>query len=233
MAKKLQGAVGLLGGTFNPVHNGHLRMALEVREALDLARVDFLPAKSPAHKAGDNLLDYSLRLRMIADAISGVDGLGICTIEGQLPEPSYSLVTLMHLQNIEPKVPYAFVLGSNDLLTLLQWHQGRQIPYITDLIVVGRAGVDQQAVYEFLDQHWDCERVSDHMFHVQGGRRIFFVPIPRLDISSSLVRKKICLGQEIFGLVPDLVRQCLLARLNSIQNCWDSTSKMYKSKEQS
>jgi len=218
--KILPGTIGLLGGTFNPVHTGHLRLAIEVREALALSRIDFLPAKSPPHKRHDNLLDYRLRMQMVCNATAQVDGLGACAIEGDLPEPSYSLLTIQHLQTHNPNTCYAFILGSSDLLTLPQWYQGLQIPYTVDLIVAGREGLDNSAMFLFLRQHWDYAYLADDVLAITGGRRIFFVSIPRIDISATLIRKKFCQNQEVFGLVPENVRQCMLENKSKIQQCW-------------
>lgn len=220
MNKTLQGVVGLLGGTFNPVHIGHLRMAIEVRETLGLDRIDFLPAKSPPHKEHQDILDYDLRLNMVADAIAGINGLGLCAIESELPVPSYSWATIKRLQDRDAKTRYAFVLGSSDLLTLLEWHQGRQIPFLTDLIVVGRERVDNVAVFAFLQQHWESTYISENVLGIKNGRTVFFIDIPRMDVSATLIREKFCQNQEIAGLVPDVVRMYMLCNKEGIQQRW-------------
>lgn len=220
MPSLLEGSVGLLGGTFNPIHVGHLRMAIEVRESLGLERVDLVPAKVPPHKTGHDLLDYGLRLELAREAVENVNGLGVCAIEGDLPEPSYSHATLERLQTLSPDTNYVFLLGGGDLLTLPQWRRGLEIPCMTDMAVVERDDVGWSALALFLRRHWECEQLADNVFRLRGGRRIFFVPIPRMDISASLVRKRFCQGREIRGLVPDAVWRRMKAGPDLFRQRW-------------
>lgn len=224
MASLFSGMVGILGGSFNPVHNGHLRMAVEAREALDLARVDLLPAKVPPHKGEAGLLDFGMRLTLLRLAVRGVSGLDVCALEGEMPVPSYSHATLTRLRELFPATGFVFVLGSTDFLTLPDWRKGLELPLLTDIAVVDRFGLGQEAVDRFLDEHWQWSDEGPGLRRIAGGRRVVLATMPRLDVSASLVREKFCAGHEISGLVPDAVRERMLAEPHMFKDCWNLSS---------
>jgi nicotinate-nucleotide adenylyltransferase len=224
VASPFSGMVGILGGSFNPVHNGHLRMAIEAREALDLARVDLLPAKVPPHKGETGLLDFGLRLTLLRLAVDGVSGLDVCGLEGEMPVPSYSHATLTRLRELFPATGFVFVLGSTDFLTLPDWHKGLELPLMTDIAVVDRLGLGQAAVDRFLDEHWEWSVEGPGVRRIAGGRRVVLATMARLDVSASLVREKFCAGLEVSGLVPDAVRQRMLAEPQVFRDCWNLSS---------
>ncbi|MGE4442437.1 MAG: nicotinate-nicotinamide nucleotide adenylyltransferase [Desulfomicrobium sp.] len=221
MANPFGGAVGILGGSFNPVHNGHLRLAIEAREALGLSRVELLPAKVPPHKGSSGLLPFEVRLSLLRLAVHGVDGLEANALEGELPVPSYSYATLARLRELDPSARFVFVLGSTDFLTLPQWHRGLELPLVTDMAVVDRLGLGQGAVDAFLDAHWDWSVEEGGARRITGGRRIVLVPMARLDVSASMVREKFCAGLETSGLVPEAVRGRMLADPHLFTDCWN------------
>ncbi len=222
MGNPLAGSVGVLGGTFNPVHNGHLRMALEAREALGLARVDLMPARVPPHKGGRGLLDFGTRLDLLRAAVRGVDGLGVSDMEGGLPAPSYSFATLTRLRELRPDVNHVFVLGSTDLLTLPEWHRGLELPLLADLAVVDRMGIGQDEVDSFLAAHWSFDAPGPGLRRIAGGRLVALVGMPRLDISASMVREKFCAGLETAGLVPEAVRTRMRDEPRAFLDRWQS-----------
>ena len=224
MSSFLPGSVGILGGSFNPVHNGHLRMAIEAREALGLARVDLLPAKVPPHKSGRGLLDFALRLDLLRQAVEGTLGLGVCALEGELPGPSYSYVTLGRLRELFPETNHVFVLGSTDLLTLPDWHRGLELPMLTDIAVVDRLGLGPLTVDRFLDTHWRWEEEGPGMRRILGGCRMAYVPMARLDISASMIREKFCADKDVSGLVPEAVRKRMRGEPDLFRDCWNISS---------
>lgn len=221
MSRPLSGSVGILGGSFNPVHNGHLRMAIEAREALDLERVELLPAKVPPHKGESGLLDFDLRLGLLRQAVEGASGLCVNALEGEMPVPSYSYATLSRLCEMFPATNYVFVLGSPDFLTLPEWHRGLELPLLTDIVVVDRLGQGQAAVDDFLDLHWDWHEEGPGVRRIAAGRRVVLVPMARLDVSASMVREKFCAGLETSGLVPEVVRGRMLAEPHLFKDRWN------------
>jgi len=224
VASPLAGSVGILGGTFNPVHNAHLRMALEALEVLGLARVELMPAKLPPHKGAAGLLDFPLRLQLLRQAVDGVDGLGVNALEGEMPEPSYSHATLSRLRELFPAENHVFVLGSTDFLTLPAWYRGLELPLLADIVVVDRLGLGQDTVDNFLSDHWRWQEDAPGVRRLEGGRRVAFVPMPRLDISASMVRERFLAGREVSGLVPEAVRRRMRSDAPLFTGCWKSTS---------
>jgi nicotinate-nucleotide adenylyltransferase len=223
VANPFSGFIGILGGSFNPVHNGHLRMAIEARERLGLSRVDLLPAKVPPHKGESGLLDFELRLSLLRLAVEGVEGLGVCALEGEMPAPSYSYATLTRLRELDPSASFVFVLGSTDFLTLPHWHRGLELPLVTDMAVVDRLGLGQKRVDAFLDRHWEWSFEDDETRRIAGGQRVALLTMARLDISASMVREKFCVGLEIGGLVPEAVRERMLCAPHVFTDCWNES----------
>lgn len=223
MPDLLSGSVGILGGSFNPVHNGHLRMGIEVREELGLDRVDLLPARVPPHKGCQGLLDFEIRLELLRAAVSGVAGLGVNDIEGRMAVPSYSHATLTRLvQDCRP-VNHVFVLGAADLLTLPAWHRGLELPLLIDMAVVDRHGLGREAVEDFLGRHWCLQEKDVRGWTLGQGRRVDFVSVPRIDISASMVRARFMAGRDLVGLVPDVVRQRMTTEPSLFRACWKSS----------
>ena len=214
------GAVGIFGGAFNPLHNGHLRMAIEVREALDLARVDFVPTHVPPHKPELGLLPFAWRLELVRAAVADVPGLGVSAIEAEIDGLSFSYHTVVKLQAAWPQTRFVFILGSPDFLTLPDWHRGLELPLFTDIIVADRVGLDIRAVDDFLSMHWSWSPIGDDVRQIQDGQRVIFLTIPRLDISASLIREKFLGGRDISGLVPAAVQQKMQAAPDFFQYFW-------------
>lgn len=216
----LTGAIGIFGGAFNPVHNGHLRMAIETREALNLRRVDFMPTHIPPHKSTQGLLPFELRLGLLLESVSNIDGLGVNALEAEMPGPSYSFETMSRLHAAEPDSRFAFVMGSTDFVTLPDWHRGLDLPLITDIVVADRTGTNLPAVDEFLTHHWEWSEEGPNIRRIAGGRLVVFIAIPRLDISATLVRDKFIRGQDPLALVPDAVRRRMRAEPHLFHHFW-------------
>lgn len=244
--------VGLLGGTFNPVHTGHIRHALEVAEALELDRVLLTPAAVPPHKAAAGLLPFALRVDMVRAATgdAGKDGpeigpeigaesdgrLGVNTLEGELDGPSYTFVSLAAWRERHPEATPFFLMGVEDFALLHTWHRGLDLPRLAGLVVVSRGGARRGLFQATLERHWpgavsspgaNPEAGPDSgpdsgitCARLPGGGSCHFVPVPRLDISSSLVRGRWLAGRDIRGLVPDAVLRVMNGRRDEIRRVW-------------
>jgi nicotinate-nucleotide adenylyltransferase len=153
--------------------------------------------------------------------VDGVGGLGVSDLEGNMPTPSYSYDTLTRLGELHPGVNHVFVLGSTDFLTLPEWHRGLELPLLSDMVVVDRLGLGLSAVDRFLDTYWKWEAESPTLRRIDGGKRIAFVTMPRLDISASMVRDKFCSGLEMSGLVPEPVRRKMRSDPGLFRDCWN------------
>ena len=113
--------IGIFGGTFNPIHVGHVRAAIEVAEALGLAAVELVPAARPPHKAGEGMLDFPLRLALCRAAVAGLAGFSVNAMEADRPGPSYTCETLAALARTRPDAQHCFIMGMGDLRNLGLW----------------------------------------------------------------------------------------------------------------
>lgn len=214
-----EGAVGIFGGSFNPVHTGHVRMAVEIREALRLCRIDLTPAHTPPHKSVQGLLPYPLRLELTGLAVQEIPFLEVSAVEGEVRGPSYSYDTMARLL-VSSDRPVVFLVGSPDFLAFPDWHRGLELPLLTDIVVAERQGVDNGQVLRFLERNWACRQESPGVYAIDGGRRVAFVRIPRLDISASLVRKKFLARKELCGLVPASVQRHMHDNAGLFRKIW-------------
>ena len=131
---------GLMGGSFNPIHHAHLRIAEEAQRACRLERVIFIPAADPPHKtlAGD--VPFEQRCRMVQLAIAGKPGFEISTIEGLRSGKSYSIDTIRILRGLYPQDELFFIIGGDSFLEIGTWHRYADIFRSCNLIVVERPG---------------------------------------------------------------------------------------------
>jgi len=213
--------IGLLGGCFNPVHNGHLRLALEAGEGLELDRVDLVPAGVPPHKPGEPMLPFELRAALCEAAVAGVPALGVDRLEGDSPEPSYTINTLARLRDERPADRFTFILGAEDLLLLPQWRRGLEIPTLADLAVAGRREDGLAAVRAFVQRTWPgAEPRSQTAWVLPGGRTLTWLSASRLDISASDIRARWLAGRSLLGLTPPAVERLLAANAEAARAAW-------------
>lgn len=208
------GCIGILGGSFNPPHIGHLRLAIEVRERLRLEFVDLVPAAVPPHKSGCGLLPFDERVARLQNGIRDFDYLRISKIEAQRDGPSYTWDTLAAYRERDPSIALFFILGALDLPTLPSWHMGLRLPERANLVIVPRDAYDLQIVSEFIDTYWaeQTAAADSPLPDVQAAwhwraspgaaaSELLYVPVPRLDISSSLIREKLHAGKSVDYLI--------------------------------
>ncbi len=198
--------VGVLGGSFNPVHNGHLRLAVEALEQAGLDRVELVPAFVPPHKGKDAVPDFSFRCRLIRAAIANMPELALNPLEGQRAGPSYTVDTLELYHQLYPDRDPYFLIGCPDFVQLPKWHQGPRLPDLTHFVVVVREAGDEQLLNRFTAEMWpEAEHIEPDKWVLPSGYRIQLIQSPKLEISSSMVRKKLAQGKCIRYLVPDAV----------------------------
>lgn len=206
--------LGILGGTFNPVHVGHLRLALEMALALELDRVELVPAARPPHKTGDGLLPFALRARLLDLAVEGLEQLAVNRMEAQRPGPSYTVDTLEELAQARPDAELWFILGSGDLLNLHGWRHGERVGRLANLAVAGRENLGGEAVGAYLQAHPELgfRPAGPGFWDGPPGRRLALVEVPRLDISASFIRERFRHEANLRFLLPPGVEE-ELARL--------------------
>jgi nicotinate-nucleotide adenylyltransferase len=186
------GPLGLLGGTFDPIHNGHLAIAAAVRAALDIDAIVFIPAGIPPHKPGQRVSSGVDRRAMVALAIAGEPAFSLSTIELDRPGPSYAVDTLAELagDGASPKRELEFVLSAEAFAGFPTWREPGRILELARLAVVPRAGA-RPPDDAWLDQHLPAWR-----------ERVDFVDGPLVAVSASVIRDRVRAGRSIDGLVP-------------------------------
>ena len=201
--------IGLLGGTFDPVHNGHLRLALEVREALDLSEVRLLPAPSPRLREAPDR-GVKTRLKLLHSAIDDIEGLRIDDREVQQSGPTRSIETLASFRSEFPQRSLCLILGADIAARLDHWHDWQRLVDYAHLIFARRPGSDLPTtgpVHEFIQQRLSNSR---EQLHTQSAGLVMVCDIPGLDIAARDIRARLAAGLSIDFLVPDKVKQMLL-----------------------
>ena len=199
--------IGVLGGTFDPVHFGHLRPALEVMQAIGLAQVRFLPNRIPPHRETP-WLNVDNRLELLKTAISDQPGFELDQRELQREGHSYMVDTLESLRTDFPSHPVCLILGMDAFLGLKQWHQWQRIPELCHLVVTTRPGFE---ISEDFIQQLPATPVTkaSGLFEVAAGR-ILLQSVTQLDISASHIRAMLSKGQSV--RLPDEVN-CKLMKM--------------------
>jgi len=202
--------VGLYGGTFDPIHLGHLRAAAEVRRKARLDRILFIPSYLPPHKASGASASAADRLRMVELAVRRRAGFEVSPIEAEARERSYSILTLRKLRALSPGARLFFILGIDAFLDIGTWHQHEKVLEECLFIVTGRPGYDLERARGVLggslrEATGTLAEAGDLGSAAPPKRRIVLVPIRALDISSTAVRELARRGRPLEGLVPKAV----------------------------
>jgi nicotinate-nucleotide adenylyltransferase len=186
------GRVGILGGTFNPPHRGHLVCARRAREQLELDRVDLVVAARPPHKEVPCDPGVEHRLAMCRLAAGDADWLSVSDVEARRAGPSYTITTLREIDANRPGDELFLIVGADMAASLPAWAEPEAILDLAGLAVAERAGLRREAVVRQLSR-------------LRGGERAVFLDMPNVDVSSSLVREEARAGRPIHHLVPDPV----------------------------
>jgi len=214
--------LGILGGTFNPVHSGHVRLALEVGEALGLDRVDMIPAARPPHKPGEGMLSFELRAALVEMAVEGLPGVAVNRMEAHRPGPSYTWDTLTALRRARPDEQLYFIMGASDLMNLHLWKRGAELGELANLAVATRDSLGRGDVEAYLAQRGEMRCVPDGegCWAMPSGNLLQLVDVPRLDISASSVRERFRAGRSLRCLVPMPVERELERRAPELREAW-------------
>jgi nicotinate-nucleotide adenylyltransferase len=186
------GRVGILGGTFNPPHLGHLACARRARDQLGLDRVALMVARLPPHKEIPDDPGIEHRLTMCRLAAGDRDWLCVSELEAARPGPSYTITTLREINEKSPGDELTLIVGGDMAFSLPTWEEAESILELARLAVAERAGMRRARVLEALRR-------------LPGGERAVFLDMPQEDVSSSLVREAARGGHPIRHLVPDQV----------------------------
>jgi nicotinate-nucleotide adenylyltransferase len=195
----------ILGGTFDPVHFGHLRTALDVQQALGIPRLHLLPCRTPPHRP-EPQLPAAQRLELLELAVQNEPALQIDTRELKREGPSWMVDTLQSLRkDIGADEPLCLALGMDALTGLDSWHRWRDIPVLCHLVVMQRPGNDWPAEGEVAD--WlQTARVDDvTALHDAPAGRVTAIAVRQLDISSTDIRTLLAAGRNARYLLPETV----------------------------
>ncbi|OEF99009.1 nicotinate (nicotinamide) nucleotide adenylyltransferase [Vulcanibacillus modesticaldus] len=188
--------IGILGGTFDPIHIGHLIAADQVLFHAKLDEIWFMPAFKPPHKLNTNITPIQHRLEMLK-LILGIDPrYKICTIELERNGPSYTIDTMKELKSRYPDDSFFFIIGGDMIKYLPYWKGIDELLKIVKFIGLERPGYS-------LNQ----EMGEEDYLTMQIGKNVEMVPMPQLDISSSMIRNRVRNHREIRFLVPKDVEQ--------------------------
>ena len=194
--------VGILGGTFNPIHHGHLIMAEQVKSQLDLDKVMFMPDNLPPHVDAKSAIDAKYRLKMAELAIETNPDFEIEDIELKRGGVSYTYDTMKELTLRNPETEYYFIIGGDMVEYLPKWHRIADLIKLVKFVGVERPGYRHRSEYP-----------------------IVWVDVPHIEISSSMIREKIRHDCSIKYLVPDAVEEYI--REEGLYREWNKTKQSF------
>ena len=200
--------MGIFGGTFDPIHYGHLRTAFEMLQALRFDEVRFMPCGNPPHR-GKTYADAEMRLEMVRVATEAQHGFVVDDRELKRDGPSYSVDTLATLRNEFPLRPIALMIGMDAFLGLPKWYQWREILQLAHIVVAHRPGwraPDVGPLGELLADR-GTHRIGD--LHQAKSGHIFIHDVTQLEISSTEIRELVAIGRDPRFLMPDSVRDVI------------------------
>jgi len=200
---------GLFGGTFDPIHTGHLRCAQEILEDLNLDRIIFIPAPQPPHKTDWDITPFYHRKKMMKLAVKGNPSFSISDIEDKRYGKSYSVKTIRHfLDNTTSNPELYFIMGQDASHNIQTWKDWERLLLLCNFVVMTRPGYKVKDLNGILpkefSEEFQYESVSGR-FKGPTGFHIYFREVTLLAISSTDIRKKAKKGQSIRYLVPDTV----------------------------
>jgi nicotinate-nucleotide adenylyltransferase len=210
--------IGLFGGTFNPVHIGHLRAALEVKEGFDLDQVILIPAALPPHKMPGDVADAADRLHMLNQALEDSPGLTISDVELKRSGPSYTIDTVQHFKRTLPDQSRIYlIMGMDAFLEIDTWKSYDELLLQIPFIIINRpksGSAVSDSGWKFMENFLASKISADYVFsesqscyRAQNKQPIYVFEVTSLDISSTRVRNLSNTGRSIEYLVPQKVAE--------------------------
>ena len=215
--------IGLFGGTFNPVHFGHLRAALEVKEGFELDEVILIPAALPPHKLPGEVADAADRLHMLSLALEDTSGLKLSDVELRRSGPSYTIDTVEHFKRTLPAESRIYlIMGLDAFLEIDSWKSYEQLLIQVPFIIINRprAGIGADGFrWKVLEDYLTSEISADYAFcesqsvyRSPNKQPIYAFEVTALDISSTGVRKLVKEGRSTGYLVPQKVAEFIKSK---------------------
>ncbi|MFH2092791.1 MAG: nicotinate-nucleotide adenylyltransferase [Pseudomonadota bacterium] len=206
--------IGLFGGTFNPFHNGHIGISLYVQQTQQLEKIFFIPSGTPPHKSETGLASAQDRYEMVKASLKGSKTLLVSDKELNRSGPSYTIDTINAFkQDHNPDTEFYLLMGSDAFLDITTWKAKDQLFEIIKIIIMLRGDqVNSRTIASFIDENiskgYTFNSTSRIFFHTKK-QEIAICQVPKIDISSTMIRKRIQNRQSIHGLVPDPVEQMI------------------------
>lgn len=214
--------IGIFGGTFDPIHYGHLRVALEVMEGICLNSVIFVPAGIPPHKSRPDMANSSDRLEMVRFACEGQKCFEVSSLEVDRSGPSYTVDTLSLFSSVYgDKGEIFFIIGMDAFLQFHTWREPEKILGLTSIVVITRPGWEsgdekpEKIIEDYLRKHFSGEYVSSEsgaVFTHPSLGSIHYLRVTGLDISGTRIRQLAVNGKSLTFLVPEKVEEYIVTR---------------------
>lgn len=192
--------IGIMGGTFNPIHYGHLMLAETAYNNFSLDKVLFMPTKKPAYKSIFNIVKDEHRINMVKLAIESNEHFEISTMEFDREGNTYTVDTLNILKNMYPNIDFYFILGADSLYDFHKWYKPDEIIKLATILAAKRPLSDNQ----------DFDNEIKLLRRTYPGSDIRFLDSPSIDISSSIIRHRITSQKSIRYLVPEAVEAYIM-----------------------
>lgn len=215
MESLIKERAGLFGGTFDPVHLGHLRAAEEIREILSLDKVYFIPAAIAPHKQASNATPSSHRLEMLRLAVSDNPGFEVCDFELSKDTPSYTVETLRYLKKTKPESEFYFMVGNELFREIDTWREWRELFRLANFAVITRPGYSEPGGKKLplaLENDFSYYKGREDVifYKDKNSSLIAFSRIMGLEVSSTEIRRCVNSGRSIKYLVPASVEEYIL-----------------------
>ena len=227
--------LAILGGSFNPPHIGHFRIACEVLEQLGPESILFIPCACPVHKPAESLLPFALRLGLLRAMVENEGRFAVSAMEGERAGASYTIDTLRALGREYPQKRLLFIMGAEDVPALPTWGQWEEILRLADIVALPRTPGWTADRFAMVLQELHAVMQGPKLpavagqdtpggglaYSLNGQRLVHFLWQPVLEISSTLVRERWLDGQNLRYLVPEPVLAQMRDNGALIRECWD------------
>jgi nicotinate-nucleotide adenylyltransferase len=206
---------GLFGGTFNPLHRGHLDVIAHVKKSFNLTRVHLIPSAIPPHKSFTDLAPARDRFEMVERSIAGIDGLVASEVEFNRKGPSFTVDTVNHFRkNLPPGTDLRLIVGSDAFFEMDTWQQSREIFSLISIIVMIRPGQEKRSksvasfLKDVISEDYRPSNGQEHFTH-PVLKSVYVCKVPEIDISSTLIRQRVKEHLPMDTLVPDPVEEII------------------------
>ncbi len=213
--------IGLFGGTFNPIHSGHLSVAGETREKFDLEKIIFIPSAVPPHKETLSVADIKDRYEMTRRAVSGQEHFTVSDVEAKRSGPSFTIDTVEHFMSTSPvDTELYFIMGIDAFLEIDTWKSYRDLFSLTPFIILARPGRwhnKEDAQWKAMGDYLDAKisngyALSKSCYTHKNKQPIYIFDNNMIDISSTKIRELLKNGQDVRTMVPEKVDDLIKAK---------------------